>query len=158
MADANKLDRTGLFATWPDTDLSWATLIFDQVIGTALLMFVIMAVIDKRNNISTSVAPLYIGLGLGAVHISMAYNAGCAVNPARDFSPYEIISLSLCCQNSDCYSFALKIPFSSFFGTFYYGPRSYFTQLKQELSRSRICKYLQPIPIERPFTFYCDIS
>lgn len=25
--------------------------------------------------------------GLTAIHLSLAYNAGCAINPARDFSP-----------------------------------------------------------------------
>ena len=49
---------------------------------------IIIDVTDEKNMKVASglVAPL-IGLGLAAIHISLAFNAGCAINPARDFSP-----------------------------------------------------------------------
>jgi len=37
--------------------------------------------------VTSGLVPLLIGLGLAAIHISFAFNAGCAINPARDFSP-----------------------------------------------------------------------
>ena len=79
----------GIFASYPsDGGISTATLVFDQVLGTALLLIIIMAVTDERNmRIHQSLVPLFIGLGLTAIHISFAHNAGSAVNPARDFAP-----------------------------------------------------------------------
>ena len=78
----------GIFASFPNPSSSTATLIVDQALATACLLVIILAVTDKRNMDVPSglVAPL-IGLGLAAIHISFAYNAGCAINPARDFSP-----------------------------------------------------------------------
>ena len=78
----------GIFASFPNEDSSTATLIMDQALGTACLLVIILAVTDKRNMDVPSglIAPL-IGLGLAAIHISFAFNAGCAINPARDLSP-----------------------------------------------------------------------
>ena len=78
----------GIFASYPNTVSGSVTLVMDQALGTAVLLIIILAVTDERNMKVTSglVAPL-IGLGLAAIHISLAFNAGCAINPARDFSP-----------------------------------------------------------------------
>ena len=38
-------------------------------------------------NLPSGMIPLTIGLGLTSIHISLALNAGCAINPARDFMP-----------------------------------------------------------------------
>jgi MIP family channel proteins len=79
--------NAGIFASYPN-DVGTLTQVADQVFGTALLLVIILAVTDKRNmNVSSGLIPLLIGLGLAAIHISFAYNAGCAINPARDFSP-----------------------------------------------------------------------
>ena len=64
------------------------TLFFDQLLGTALLLIIILSVTDERNmKVPSGLVPLFIGLGLTAIHLSFAFNAGCAINPARDFSP-----------------------------------------------------------------------
>ena len=86
----------GIFASYPN-DLdpgvmivlpSTISLILDQFLGTALLLIIILSVTDGRNmKVTSSLVPLYIGLGLTAIHLSFALNAGCAINPARDFSP-----------------------------------------------------------------------
>jgi len=61
-----------------------------QMLGTALLLIIILSVTDERNmKIPGYLAPLFIGLGLCAIHISFGLNAGCAINPARDLSPSE---------------------------------------------------------------------
>lgn len=83
-------DTAGIFASYPTSDYSptTATLVFDQLFGTAMLLIIILAVTDPDNmNISKSLVPLFIGLGLTAIHISFAQNAGSAINPARDFAP-----------------------------------------------------------------------
>ena len=94
----------GIFASYPnggtwnatsntiihDTHVipSTVTLFFDQLLGTALLVIIILAVTDEENmKVPSGMVPLFIGLGLTAIHLSFAYNAGCAINPARDFSP-----------------------------------------------------------------------
>ena len=79
----------GIFASYPgDFGPSTISLILDQFLGTALLLIIILSVTDGRNmKVTSSLVPLYIGLGLTAIHLSFALNAGCAINPARDFSP-----------------------------------------------------------------------
>ena len=58
------------------------------MLGTALLVLIILAVTDEKNmKIPGHLAPLFIGFGLCAIHLSFGLNAGCAINPARDFSP-----------------------------------------------------------------------
>ncbi len=83
-------DAAGIFASFPNPKASLATQIGDQILGTACLLVIILAVTDERNmKVASGLVPLLIGLGLAAIHISMAFNAGCAINPARDFSPYD---------------------------------------------------------------------
>ena len=74
--------------TGSDPIPSTVTLFFDQLLGTALLLIIILSVTDERNmKVPSGLVPLFIGLGLTAIHLSFAFNAGCAINPARDFSP-----------------------------------------------------------------------
>lgn len=79
----------GIFASYPFTNqTSGLTLAFDQILGTALLLIIILAVTDEKNmKVISGLVPLLIGLGLTAIHISFGLNAGCAINPARDFAP-----------------------------------------------------------------------
>lgn len=81
--------NAGIFASYPASDeITTTTLVFDQILGTAILVVIILAVTDSKNmKVPSGLVPLLIGLGLTAIHLSFAYNAGCAVNPARDFSP-----------------------------------------------------------------------
>ncbi|HEX5407951.1 MAG TPA: MIP family channel protein [Pseudonocardiaceae bacterium] len=60
----------------------------DQVIGTAILLFVIAAIIDIRNNLfADGIAPLAIGFLVVAIGMAWGTDAGYAINPARDFGP-----------------------------------------------------------------------
>lgn len=60
----------------------------DQVLGTALLVGGIFAIVDLRNSPPQgNVAPFIIGLLVVAIGLSFGYNAGYAINPARDFGP-----------------------------------------------------------------------
>jgi glycerol uptake facilitator protein len=60
----------------------------DQVIGTALLMLLIMAVTDLLNTPpGANLAPFVIGLIVVAIGMSFGTDAGYAINPARDFGP-----------------------------------------------------------------------
>jgi len=81
----------GIFASYPNFPLeqvSTLSLAMDQILGTAMLLLIILAVTDSNNmNIQSSLVPIIIGLGLTAIHLSFGLNAGSAINPARDFSP-----------------------------------------------------------------------
>jgi glycerol uptake facilitator protein len=83
------LEKTaGVFATFPAFPAAPMAGFFDQVIGTALLLFLILAISDEHSN----PPPAYFGpvlVGLIVVAIGMSFGAmhGYAINPARDFGP-----------------------------------------------------------------------
>jgi len=77
----------GVFATSPAVPGFWPGFI-DQVVGTALLMGLILAIGDKLNNpLGAPFAPLSVGLLVVAIGMSFGGMHGYAINPARDFGP-----------------------------------------------------------------------
>jgi glycerol uptake facilitator protein len=81
----------GVFSTLPGNgamDISIQTAFVDQVIGTAILLFLVLAVTDARNNAPAAwLAPFIVGLIVVAIGMAWGTNAGYAINPARDFGP-----------------------------------------------------------------------
>ena len=79
-----------IFATFPAKYFGggvWGPLI-DQIVGTALLLMLIAAIVDMRNTgAMANLGPLIVGLAVGAIGMSFGANAGYAINPARDFGP-----------------------------------------------------------------------
>ena len=64
---------------------------FDQVVGTALLLGMILAVGDKFNAPpGANLAPLMVGLIVVAIGISFGGMYGYAINPARDLGPRSV--------------------------------------------------------------------
>lgn len=60
----------------------------DEFIGTALLVGLIFAIIDARNQpVQANLNPFIIGLLFMAIGTSFGLNTGFAINPARDFGP-----------------------------------------------------------------------
>jgi len=60
----------------------------DQIIGTAILVMVIFAIIDTRNmSPGLNMAPFIIGLLVVGIGMTLGADAGYAINPARDFGP-----------------------------------------------------------------------
>ena len=60
----------------------------DQIIGTAILLFVIFAVTDLLNNPpGANLGALIIGLLVVAIGMAWGTDAGYAINPARDLGP-----------------------------------------------------------------------
>ncbi|MGW1641194.1 MIP/aquaporin family protein [Streptomyces lavendulae] len=83
----------GVFSTLPangNTNLpitEWGAL-RDQIIGTALLLLLILAVTDLLNNPpGANLAPFIVGLIVVAIGMAWGTAAGYAINPARDFGP-----------------------------------------------------------------------
>lgn len=82
------LEKTaGIFATFPAfPDTPFAGFL-DQVIGTAILLLLVFAVTDERNQPSGILQPLMVGLIVVAIGMSFGALHGYAINPARDFGP-----------------------------------------------------------------------
>lgn len=60
----------------------------DQIIGTAILLFLIAVIVDVRNQPPAgNLAPFIIGLVVVAIGFSLGSDAGYAINPARDLGP-----------------------------------------------------------------------
>jgi glycerol uptake facilitator protein len=82
------LDHTaGVFTTFPTyPGLPYAGFL-DQVIGTALLLLMIFALGDERNQPPGILGPALVGLVVVAIGMSFGGLHGYAINPARDFGP-----------------------------------------------------------------------
>ena len=81
----------GVFSTLPGNGSgpigTWGAF-RDQVIGTAILMFLILAVTEARNNPPlANLGPFIVGLIVVAIGMAYGTDAGYAINPARDFGP-----------------------------------------------------------------------
>jgi len=79
----------GIWATYPQSFLStFPGGFIDQVVGTALLVGVILGITDTRNSpVPAGLAPVVVGLLVVVIGTSFGFNAGYAINPARDFGP-----------------------------------------------------------------------
>jgi MIP family channel proteins len=84
-----ELATAGIWATYPQAFLStFPGGFIDQVVGTALLMCVIFAIVDKRNaSPPAGLVPVIVGLLVVVIGMTFGYNAGYAINPARDLAP-----------------------------------------------------------------------
>ncbi|OZF33274.1 aquaporin [Rhodococcus sp. 14-2496-1d] len=80
-----------IFSTLPGNGtlpVSVSSALIDQIIGTAILLFLIVAVTDSLGTAPmANMAPLIVGLIVVAIGFAWATNAGYAINPARDFGP-----------------------------------------------------------------------
>jgi MIP family channel proteins len=86
----------GIFATYPQTFLStFPGGFIDQIVGTALLVLVIFGITDRRNAPAPgSLTPVVVGLLVVLIGMTFGYNAGYAINPARDFGPRLFTALA----------------------------------------------------------------
>jgi glycerol uptake facilitator protein len=81
----------GIYSTLPGNGVDGVgipTAFFDQIVGTAILVFVVFALISAANNGPlANLAPVVIGLLVVGIGMAWGANAGYAINPARDFGP-----------------------------------------------------------------------
>ena len=86
----NTQKSQGVFSTLPATSLGvseWGAF-RDQIIGTAILLFLILAVTDILGTPpQANLAPFIVGLIVVAIGMAWGAAAGYAINPARDFGP-----------------------------------------------------------------------
>lgn len=102
----------GIFSTLPGNGgdvVGIPTAFLDQLVGTAILVFVIFALTTAWNNPPmANLGPVVIGLLVVGIGMAFGANAGYAINPARDFGP-RIASLitgyggAMNDQNGDLY-------------------------------------------------------
>ncbi|MDI6936434.1 MIP/aquaporin family protein, partial [Serratia sp. Se-PFBMAAmG] len=82
------LDLAGIFSTYPNPHISVGQAFLVEMVITAVLMAVIMALTDDGNGVPRGpLAPLLIGLLVAVIGGSMGPLTGFALNPARDFGP-----------------------------------------------------------------------
>lgn len=86
----DSLSTFAIFATFPAQYFggTWWGPFVDQIVGTALLVGLIVALIDRRNmGPGANLTPFVIGLVVVAIGLTYGTNAGYAINPARDLGP-----------------------------------------------------------------------
>jgi MIP family channel proteins len=84
---AGEKGTAGIFATYPQPYLSTAGALIDQIVGTALLLLIIRAIGDTRNNAAGPLGPIVVGFLVMLIGMAFGLNAGYAINPARDLGP-----------------------------------------------------------------------
>src|SRR5437773_2922962 len=86
----------GIWATYPQPFLSiFPGGFIDQIVGTALLVACIFAITDDRNSPAPAgLAPVVVGLLVVLIGATFGFNAGYAINPARDFGPRLFTSVA----------------------------------------------------------------
>lgn len=79
----------GVFATSPAPYIGdWWGAFFTELVATALLLMLILAVVDNMNQPpKANLAPWIIGFIVVAIGLSFGANSGYAINPARDLGP-----------------------------------------------------------------------
>jgi glycerol uptake facilitator protein len=81
----------GIFSTLPgngSAPVSDMGALRDQIIGTAILLFMVVAITDARNSApGANITPFIIGLLVVAIGMAWGTDAGYAINPARDLGP-----------------------------------------------------------------------
>ena len=80
-------NTAGVFATFPAVP-GFLYGFIDQVVGTFLLMFLILASGDANNTpAGANLGPIIVGLIIVVIGTSFGYMHGYAINPARDLGP-----------------------------------------------------------------------
>ena len=96
-----QLEKTaGVFTTFPAFPGLLQAGFLDQVIGTALLLLLILAITDELNSPpGANLAPLMIGLVVVAIGMSFGGMHGYPINPARDLGPRLFTVVAGFCNN-----------------------------------------------------------
>lgn len=107
--DPELAHTAGVLSTFPAVSGFWPGFI-DQLVGTALLMVMVLAIGDHLKTPSSKIfAPVVLGLLVVAIGASFGGMHGFAVNPARDLAP-RLFSLLAGFQNTGLNSILWLVP------------------------------------------------
>ncbi len=110
IADPNK-GYGWVFYTYPKSFVGTFGAFGDEFIGTALLVGLIFAIVDGRNQpVQANLNPLIIGFLIVAIGASFGTNTGYAINPARDFGPRLWVAIVSGGQSFSVNNFYFWIP------------------------------------------------
>jgi glycerol uptake facilitator protein len=109
--DPDRTKTVGVFATLPFfPDAPWGFGLLDQIVGTAFLLGLILAIVDPDNEpVPPGLQPFAIGLVVVAIGICWGGMHGYAINPARDFGP-RLFTLVAGFKNTGFESHAWWVP------------------------------------------------
>ena len=110
--DPNLEKTASVFTTFPHpfSTSSWVSGFLDQMVGTAFLLGLILAITDPRNQpVTKGLEPVLIGLVVVAIGVSWGGMHGYAINPARDFGP-RLFTLTAGFRNTGFGTPALWVP------------------------------------------------
>ncbi|KAF7422673.1 hypothetical protein PC9H_010829 [Pleurotus ostreatus] len=89
------LNTAGLFSTYALDYLSNVSCFFSEVLATAVLLIVVLAIGDKRNcPPPAGLAPLVLFLLILGIGASLGMQTGYALNPARDLGPRLLTAMA----------------------------------------------------------------
>ncbi len=79
----------GIFSTYPQDFLSNVPGgLVDQIVGTALLLLLVLAIGDQKNfGPDARLQPILVGAAVVLIGATFGFNSGYAINPARDLGP-----------------------------------------------------------------------
>jgi glycerol uptake facilitator protein len=108
--DPDLSKTAGVFTTFPAFPDDWGFGLLDQVIGTALLVGLILAISEpRRPPVSLALSAILVGLVVVAIGISWGGMHGYAINPARDFGP-RLFTVAAGFRNTGFDSHAFWVP------------------------------------------------
>jgi len=86
--EAKTLDTLGVFVTAPHPGIALWQACLAELVGTAILVALILALVDDRNGAPRgALAPLLIGVTVAAIGAVIGPLSSFALNPARDLGP-----------------------------------------------------------------------
>lgn len=77
----------GVFCTYPAAFMTRTGMVFSEIIGSSILMFVIFAINDHNNLEAGPLGPLVLLFLIFGIGACFGWETGYAINPARDFGP-----------------------------------------------------------------------
>ncbi len=93
--DPTLSNTAGIFTTFPKIEGTLLPGFIDQIIGTALLVFLVLAIGDGLAKANASyLGPILVGALVVAIGMSFGALHGYAINPARDFGPRLFVTLA----------------------------------------------------------------
>src|SRR5881227_1164214 len=100
-----------VFYTFPKAFVGTFGAFMDEFVGTALLVGLIFAIVDARNQpVQANLNPLIIGFLIVAIGAAFGRITGYAINPARDFGPRLWVALVSGGESFTVHNFYFWIP------------------------------------------------